>query len=348
MLSAIVVVGPEIREGAKSGFMSEEARAQASLSPARVQRATPLVCVEVLGRSVLDRMIEDLQRAGVDMISVIGNVPFAPACDGSGSRLKIEMCSAEEAWRRATQQLMSNRESGVEGSLVVRLGAYVDLNLENALQFHREHGQVVTRAFEPEKEEPLDMWITDPSRLTDGGDILTILGVVEPARYVAQGYVNRLDDPRDLRRLVVDGFTSRCNLRPQVSEIRPGVWMDEGAQVDRSARIVAPAYIGRGVRIAEECLITRCTNIESNCEVDYGTVVEDSSILSNTYLGFGLDISHSIVDGNHLLNLERGVTMEIADPCVIRQNTNPRQDQDCQLSVASDFGGAQVAPGKEN
>jgi NDP-sugar pyrophosphorylase family protein len=344
VLTAIIVVGPEIREEAKGSFTAGEARAPGSLSPTQAQRAVPLVCAEVLGRSVLERMIDDLQRAGVDTISVLGDVPVAPMCDGIGSKLTVESCSTEEAWRRATQQLMSNAEGGADASLVLRLGAYLDLNLMDALQFHRERGQVITRAFElanaHEKEEPLDIWITAPIRMTDGEDILTILRSAEPARYLVDAYVNRLDDPRDLRRLVVDGLTSRCNLRPQISEIRPGVWMDEGAQVDRSTRIVAPAYIGRRSRIAEQCLITRCTNIESNCQIDYGTVVEDSSILSNTYLGVGLDISHSIVDGKSLLNLDRGVTMEIADPCVIRQNTNPHLDKNCQLTVAFDLGGA--------
>jgi NDP-sugar pyrophosphorylase family protein len=109
--------------------------------------------------------------------------------------------------------------------------------------------------------------------------------------------------------------------------------------VHRDSRIVAPAFIGRGARIGEQCLITRCSNIESNCQIDYGTVVEDSSILSNSYVGIGLDLSHSIVDGNNLMNLERGVTLEIADPCVIRQNRAPRHDKNFKLPATFGRGG---------
>jgi NDP-sugar pyrophosphorylase family protein len=85
-------------------------------------------------------------------------------------------------------------------------------------------------------------------------------------------------------------------------------------------------------------LITRCSNVESGCQIDYGTVVEDSSILSNSYVGIGLDLSHSIVDGSNLLNLERGVTLEIADPCVIRLNRIPRQEKNLRLPIAFDLG----------
>ena len=77
--------------------------------------------------------------------------------------------------------------------------------------------------------------------------------------------------------------------------------------------MVAPAYIGRGTRIAAQCLVTRGSSVESNCQVDYGTVVEDSSILSNSYVGIGLDLSHSVVDGNNLLNLERKIVVDFGD-----------------------------------
>jgi NDP-sugar pyrophosphorylase family protein len=84
---------------------------------------------------------------------------------------------------------------------------------------------------------------------------------------------------------------------------------------------VAPAYIGRGSRIREDTLITRCSNIESFSSVDYGTVIEDSSILANSYVGIWLDVSHAVVQGNRLLNLERNVLLEFSDTSLIRENT---------------------------
>lgn len=94
--------------------------------------------------------------------------------------------------------------------------------------------------------------------------------------------------------------------------------MAEGAQVERGARIVAPAFLGRDVKVSEQCLITRCSSIERNCQIDYGTVVEDSSILSGTYVGIGLDLSQCIADGTCLVNLNREVALEIKDPVVMR------------------------------
>ena len=314
MLNAIVIVGPD----------------------SQGELGTPLVCVEVLGRSVVERLIDELRRGGVGKISVYRGTSESPTCADIHSASPIEFCSAETAWGGAAQRLATCKDSGADSIVVARVAAFVDFDLKDALQFHREQAQGVTRAYDD--EGPLDLWIIDPSGISDGADILSTQSKVEPARYLVRGYINRLKDPGDLRRLAVDGLTSRCGLRPEGTESRPGVWMDEGAQVHRDARVVAPAFIGRGTRIAEQSLITRCSNIESNSQVDYGTVVEDSSVLANSYVGIGLDVAHSIVDGNNLLNLERGVTMEIADPCVFRQNRVPVQSRSFQSPISFGVG----------
>ncbi len=319
MLGAIIIVGPESLEEVESAATPIE--------------GTPLVCVEVLGRSVVDRMIDQLRRVGVEVISIVRGT------SGTDSAATSDAGSLPDAWSSATEQIRGFGERGADAVLVIRAVAYVDFDLKEAIQFHREQRFGLTRA--ADKDGPLDLWIIDPASMVDGVDILGTLESAEASRYVVRGYVNRLEQPRDLRRLAVDGLTSRCGLRPQGNEIRPGVWVEEGAQVHRDARIVAPAFIGRGSRIAEQCLITRCTCVESNSQVDYGTVVEDSSILSNSYVGIGLDLSHSIVDGSNLLNLERDVVLEVSDPRVIREN---RVQRNRPTPVIFGMGGPRFAP----
>ena len=86
-----------------------------------------------------------------------------------------------------------------------------------------------------------------------------------------------------------------------------------------------PAYIGRASKILEDTLITRCSNIERDCYVDYGTVIEDSSILPNTHIGIWLDVCHAVVNGNKLLSLGRNVTLEISDRSIMRAASSVRE-----------------------
>jgi len=194
----------------------------------------------------------------------------------------------------------------------------VELDVAEMLSFHQEHGSMVTRVFSD--NTPLDVWTVAASFLPEHTPLLSTLPSGGATVYRSKGYVNQLQNARDFRRLVLDGFGSRCRLRPCGSEVKPGLWVGEGAQIDRSARVVAPAFIGRDAHISAECLVTRGSNVESNSRVDFGTAVEDSSILSNSYVGIGLDLSHSIVDGHNLFNLRHNVNLEITDPVVMRQN----------------------------
>jgi hypothetical protein len=338
VFSAIVIVTPEfvtpeIRDDEEDSTASDTT---ATVAAFKNHAATPLAMVEVLGRSVMARLADELGRAGIEEISMFGNGLAGRTFDSSRE------ASAQEAWSHANQQWITALQSGAEAILVMRLGAYVEVDFKDALIFHVEHGHAITRAFD--RDEPLDLWIIDPTRISEESDLLTALNDADSAHYLVRGYINRLEHPCDLRRLVVDSLTARCSLRPRGEEVRPGVWLDNGAQVHRDARVVAPAFIGRGAVIGEQCLITRCSSIESDCQIDYGTVVEDSSILSNSYVGIGLDLSHSIVHGNYLLNLERGVALEIADPCVIRQNRPPRHDKSFRSPARFGFGAMKLSP----
>lgn len=342
MLNAVVIIGPEIREELESEPSGGNS-STLSLEVTPLSERTPLVCVEVLGLSVVGRLIEDLRRSGVDTISVFADASVAAPQTGIHSSDKLTVRTTKDCWAAAKEVPAYNERA--ESTLVVHVSAYIELDLEDLLQFHREQGQGVTRAFD--NEGPLGVWIVDHNRLEEFEDLQTALRASSPARYLVRGYVNRLEHPRDLRRLVADGLTSRCRLRPLGVETRPGVWIDDGAHVNRDARVVAPVYVGRGAKVEAQCLITRCSNVESNCHVDYGTVVEDSSILTNTYIGIGLDLSHSIVEGNNLLNLERNVTLEIADPCVIRQNRVARKDKNRRPPIVFGLRGTQFAPAEE-
>jgi hypothetical protein len=76
------------------------------------------------------------------------------------------------------------------------------------------------------------------------------------------------------------------------------------------------------VKVQSDALITRCSNLERGCEVGYGTVVEDASILAGTYLGAGLDVTHAVVSGSTLMNLRHDVALQINDPQLL---SGPKQ-----------------------
>lgn len=270
--------------------------------------------VHVLGRSTIARMVESLRLAGVDEISVVEeNSRFSRGNRKAG----VPHRDQEGMWRHAAEEIGKYQVKGCDAVLVVCTGSYVECDWLSLFERHREHGEPITRTFD--QEGPVDLWVVNPAHVPHDQDLSMFLQTASAADCAVEGYVNRLRGARDLRRLVTDILTLKCHARPQGFEVRPGVWLGEGAQVARNARIVAPAFIGCGVKIGEDCLITRCSNVEMNSYVDFGTAVEDSSILGDTYVGIGLDLSHSVVDGGDVLNLQHHVHLRITDPVVMRR-----------------------------
>ena len=308
MTGAIVIAEAENREDSPP-----EAPGSSSLNG-----LTQLGClagVELLGMSAFARLMQNL--TGTKTIADVSVVLDGSLPEGDLTHdpdVMIEVTS--DVWGVAREQLLDQRHRGLDPVLIIRTGAYIECDLDDLVSFHYRSGEAVTCV--GDDRGALDFWVVNPHIVSGQDDLRTALEGAE-ACYRVQGYVNRLDSWWEMRRLVIDGLTLRCLFWPQGREVRPGVWMAEGAQLERGARIVAPGFIGRDVTICDHCLITRCTNVENGSYVDYGTAVEDSSILAGTYVGIGLDLSHSIAQGTHLAHLDHDVMLEISDPMVVRQ-----------------------------
>ncbi|MFY9559331.1 MAG: hypothetical protein WAQ52_03785 [Terriglobales bacterium] len=289
------------------------------------RRNYSITCAEIMGQSVLHRTLARLRNAGIRTISVIGgpNVPALPEHRG------VEVIFTGNSfarWPAAQQTLREQGTQGIETVLMIGLGAYMEVNVAEVLEFHRTQGMPLTQL--ADSQDPLDFWIVDSNWFGTAATGCTLPfrygefpGLPVPCRM--SGYVNRLAEARDLRRLVDDAFLSRCEIRPRGREVRPGIWIDDGARVHKFTRLVAPVYLGRCTKVGPSAVITRFSNLERHCQVGAGTVVDAASVLPHTVLGSNLDVSNAVVDGNTFVDLDRNVVLQIDDPNLIR-DTAPR------------------------
>jgi len=311
-VSAIIVVGGSDQE--------QRTASDASILAAGVI-STSLSSVELLGSSPLQRTIRRLRYQGVECIQVVSTTERSGSDDEVGVPFEIALDS-EAAWAKAADFAREYAERGTDVILIMRLGAYVEVSLERFVENHRDRAKGITRLYD--HNGPLDIWLIDGERirknqhLTGARDMLTD----RPSRYAGCSYVNRLESMSDLRRLAVDILLMRCATTPGGTQTKPGVWIDEGAVVDKSVRLVGPSYVGRNARIRPSVLLTRFSHVESNCEIDFGTAIEDSSILSNTYVGPSLDVTHAVVSENYITHLQKNVALEIMDPLLVGNATS--------------------------
>jgi hypothetical protein len=277
-----------------------------------------LGCVEILGRSVVERMVERFLSADVEVVSVVADArAVLPSFCVSSNKVTAQV--VDDMGPALSRILHGYSERGVGFAFVTHANVYTECDLIDWIWFHRGTHRAITRACD--RNGSLDFWVVDCAQReeVEVSWLIKANELCECPSYFIKEYVNQVATASDVRRMVTDAFRGCCEMRPSGREIRPGVWVGAGAQIHRRARVIAPAYVGCGTQVREDTLVTRCSNLESSCYIDYGTVIEDSSILSNSYVGIWLDVSHAIVKGNKVANVERDVMLEISDRSVMRE-----------------------------
>jgi hypothetical protein len=293
------------------------------VSAPQIFTGEPLAFVDLFGRSLLERTVARFAGAGAEVTSVLAHKDVFPEIALQHRLENLNLQAAEEVWFQVARTLQKYSENGIHYAFIAKPSAYIEADLVDLLDFHRKAHTAVTRA--ADSAGPLDLWVVDCHVKWQSGNFAAGIAASElavfPSSYFVSEYVKRITHPRDFRQLVLDAFLARCRMHPAGKEIRPGVWAEEGAQVHRGARIVAPAYLGCGSIIQENTLITRFSNIESSSYIDYGTAIEDATVLPNTYVGISLDVRHAVVHGNKLLNLKHDVIIETADASLFQSNS---------------------------
>lgn len=280
----------------------------------------PLGLLEVAGSTPLQRTTERLQKYGISSVTAVAEVEQTPNSYGFAlpSGVNCITASADRFWRTAESAFNELIQNGAELVVVVRLGAYAEVNFEELVQFHLDRQSRVSQMVC--NDQPLQIFCISASRRNDAASLFRSKLTrcrSECPQLPHDGYVNQLADARDLRQFAIDILMRQAQTCPAGKEIRPGVWVAGGGRIEKGARVVAPAFIGAFARIRAGAVITRCSSIEHHAEVDCGTVVENSTLLPYSCLGAGLDLAHSVVGMGHIANLHRDVTVEILDPKLV-------------------------------
>ncbi len=292
----------------------------------------PVGLLDVLGAPVVERVLARLEHFGVTDACIVTEAEpdlsatrsaIRPSITRSAIRPSIKWLhgSGERFWRCAETAFSDFAQAGAELVILVRIGPYAEIDYEEFIQNHLDSGNRVTRVVDPDGR-PLDTLVVSASRRNDAAFLLRheLNQFRSPCNeYKFSGYLNWLESSRDFRKLALDSFARVVSFSPVGTEIKPGVWVGERVSIHKTARVLAPAFIGTGSRIRALSVITRASIVEHHCEVDCGSVVEASNLLPFSYVGPGLDVAHSVVGSRHIAHLVRNVEVEIFEPKFIRQ-----------------------------
>jgi hypothetical protein len=268
---------------------------------------------------MIERVLRRLRRFGICKATLISDLPAETAAFTHRASIDHNVRQIEAAgsdfWNSAEETFRQYAEEGAELVVALRLGPYAEVDLEEMIQHHLDRHCTISMAVD-EQGLSLHLFVLNPAARFDTRELFQshlqhLRRECQP--FPVKGYINRLQNAADLRRLAMDGLLTKNAVRPEGMEIKPGVFVAAGARIHRNARVVAPAFLGARVKVHAQALITRGSVLERHSEVDCGTVVENSTVLPFTRLGAGLDVMHCVVGFRRLAHLVRNVEVDITD-----------------------------------
>lgn len=101
------------------------------------------------------------------------------------------------------------------------------------------------------------------------------------------------------------------------TELSPGVWVGPGAKVASDARLQAPCWIGSYARVESGCRLGPDAFVGSGCFLDKDVEMARSVVCRDSYVGAHTSLENHIVQGGLLIDLERGLAVEVSDPLLL-------------------------------
>jgi hypothetical protein len=268
----------------------------------------PIVSWDLLGRSILTRTVERLKRCGIPLVSVV------KCSDNAEGR--TQLTARDKA-------VLDYARQGVRRILLIEFGPYVEFDLLDLLRFHLDRRSPVTGV--SNEKGPLGITLLEAQYVAKGG--LNFSNQLPAyfscsSSYEFSGFVSQLSGPDDYRDLVQCALAGGCAIKPEGKEVQPGIWIAPTAKLHSSVRILGPAYIGAHTRIQPGAMIGKGSSIEQQCEIECGTLIHDSTVLPSTYIGPGLNVSKSVVNGSRLFHLGRNLDVQLGETGLIGWTVN--------------------------
>lgn len=100
-------------------------------------------------------------------------------------------------------------------------------------------------------------------------------------------------------------------------EIQPGVWVGLRSQIDPTAKLVAPCWIGANVVIGPDAVIGPSAIVDDRVVIDRGARIVLSAIGPETFVGRFVSVENSFGLGSDLLNCLTGSFLRVPDPFLL-------------------------------
>ncbi len=296
----------------------------------------------IAGKSVLQKLIDDISNQGITRIAVCSNNYGNLLCDSINvpSHLEVEFLDTKLFRGTAGSIRDAVGEENCDMIFVFYIGIIGRIDLKKIAKKHQHAGDDMAIIFNPVGHHTTagdsnpQMYICNSSVLKyipDKGyfDIEENLipEMVKDAKTISAMKLsksfNRFEDWQDYLYVIGNFLTNSNSLYLPPTEYRKtaqGVLIATNAKIDPTARVFGPAVIMDGVTIAKDAVILGPVIIDRNANVGQDSLVAGSTIWQGACIGRGCQVHHCLLDEDTFV--KSGVIIQ--DALLPKPNSNLR------------------------
>jgi mannose-1-phosphate guanylyltransferase/phosphomannomutase len=144
--------------------------------------------------------------------------------------------------------------------------------------------------------------------------------------HISDGYWTDVGNIAEYARANADVLQGRVQVEPLGREQMPGVWVAGDVEIDPSARIQGPVFLGTGTKVGPQVEIVGPTVLRDYVVVEPGALIDRSIVWRNTYVGERSEVHGAIVGRQCALKarvvLEEGSV--VADHSIVGEGARVR------------------------
>ena len=287
--------------------------------------------LDVAGRSVFDRAAHFLSRFGVLDLYI-----HAPG-DRAGIRARLsEWCQRQSSMHLCSElsgasvyalevlrKIQVRHAAFQDDFFVFPSMGFGDVDLAAAMVCHKDRGSDVTvittgqhsgrsqtgsfrDTFLILSPDVLDNPVIDNDLDLRGNLVSSVpSGLLTASHFQSNGHWYSVETEVGYRAALEAVLTGRVKCqKPTGQEVSTGIWLEEGADLSRSAQLTGPVFVGASAKVSANARLLGRLSIASGATIGKGAFVERSIILDHTNVEAGATVSDQIVAAGWALPID--------------------------------------------
>lgn len=135
--------------------------------------------------------------------------------------------------------------------------------------------------------------------------------------YVDDGYWCDIGNLAMYRQAHKDVLEGRLDIKIDLPQIEPRVWVGQGTEIDSSVRLEAPVMIGENCRIGRETIISGGTTIGDNVVIQEKASLKQPVIWPNVFVGHNAELRACVICNNSTVHSQA----ELLEGAIVGDNS---------------------------